>query len=213
MSVFARSDISAVSISPANGGCGKTHSRPVADGAPATVWQLTCPACENFLRSDPCWSVSPSQVPETPDEEALREDREKRGALEQQNAVNASLEQMAKLGQLPEIMAKFLEFARTGAVSAPAVAAEPEAEVVDGELASKQLETESTETADEGSSTEPEKTAEQLVTDGDQDGDGKLSEDELNKMSAKDVKAYADSQGVDNSGTKAQVIERLTAGE
>jgi hypothetical protein len=41
--------------------------------------------------------------------------------------------------------------------------------------------------------------------------DDKLSKDDLEKLSAKDVKAYAESIGVDNSGTKKSIIERIIA--
>lgn len=41
--------------------------------------------------------------------------------------------------------------------------------------------------------------------------DDKLSKGDLEKLSAKDVKAYAESINVDNSGTKKEVIERIIA--
>jgi hypothetical protein len=37
-------------------------------GAPVKVWALTCPQCEDFLRSDPHWSSTISKIPETYDE-------------------------------------------------------------------------------------------------------------------------------------------------
>lgn len=68
-----------VSLSAAHGGCGKTHSRPVEHGAPVHPWALDCSACENHLRaSDPHWSPTVSEIPETPDETKAREDLTKR---------------------------------------------------------------------------------------------------------------------------------------
>lgn len=110
MTVFARSDVCAVSISRDHGGCGTVHSRPVIGGAPARTWALTChDGCEDILRSDQLWSGTPQGVPETPDETAIREDVERRGQLEQQQNTAAALEQLAKLGDLPSAIAKLAQ--------------------------------------------------------------------------------------------------------
>ena len=83
MTVYARSDVCYVSISRDHGGCGEGHARPVVYGAPAQVWELTCHGgCEDFLRHDQLWSVTPQTIPETFDETATREDAEKRSQLE-----------------------------------------------------------------------------------------------------------------------------------
>lgn len=107
MTIHARSDIAAVSISPAHGGCGEVHSRPVHQGAPVKVWALTCGQCETVLVKDSNWSVTKSEIPETPDETTEREDQEKRGAKDQAEATRQALE---KLGVLPEVMAQFMAF-------------------------------------------------------------------------------------------------------
>lgn len=97
MSLYARSDLMSVSIPAASGGCGHVHSRPVTKGAVKKVWELNCPPCESYLRgdnkpkvikviggdknksipsrmdhvadSDPHWSSTPETIPATPDEE------------------------------------------------------------------------------------------------------------------------------------------------
>jgi SAP domain len=84
-----------VSIPPTSGGCGKTHSRPVLNGAPTKNWGLDCAPCESHLKgdrkpqilryeldpnthtvlsqqrvadADPHWASTPYATPETPDE-------------------------------------------------------------------------------------------------------------------------------------------------
>ena len=112
MTVYARSDVAAVSISRDHGGCGESHSRPVVAGAPAKLWALTCPGgCENYLRSDPLWSGTPHTVPETPDEIAIRTDVEKKNQLELQIGNAHALAELAKLGELPTAMAQALAVA------------------------------------------------------------------------------------------------------
>jgi SAP domain len=50
MALYARSDVMSVSVPIASGGCGSTHSRPVHNGAPARDFELICAGCENFLK-------------------------------------------------------------------------------------------------------------------------------------------------------------------
>lgn len=121
MTVYARSDIAAVSISPAYGGCGATHSRPAPGGDPVPIWGLTCHGgCEDFLRSDAHWSPTHTGIPETPDEVAHREDMERRGALEQQESTAKALMELSKLGTLPEVLATMLKHVTVGQLeSAP----------------------------------------------------------------------------------------------
>jgi hypothetical protein len=102
MSIYARSDLVHVAVSTDHGGCGQSHSRPVIEGAPVKLWQLTCHGgCEDHLRSDPLWSTTISDIPETHDEYLVREDQEKRGARDQADATVLALSELAKLGDLP----------------------------------------------------------------------------------------------------------------
>jgi hypothetical protein len=50
MTLYARSDVMSVSVPVSSGGCGHTHSRPVHKGAPVRDFRLDCPGCENFLK-------------------------------------------------------------------------------------------------------------------------------------------------------------------
>jgi hypothetical protein len=101
MTVYARSDVASVALSAAHGGCGKSHSRPAPGGEPVEVWGLTCPSCEDHLRSDSLWSSTATSIPETPDEVASREANEKRTSREQQER---NVDVMEKLGTLPDAM-------------------------------------------------------------------------------------------------------------
>lgn len=96
MTLYARSDLMSVALSPAHGGCGAPHARPVTHGAPVTLWALDCPPCEQHLRSDPHWAVMPSEVPETPDEVKIREDAEKRGQRDTQDQMRSAILSLAE---------------------------------------------------------------------------------------------------------------------
>lgn len=92
---FARSDLAYVFISQAHGGCGQPHSRPVVQGAPANVWEVTCPQCSDHLRNDALWSDTISDIPETHDEQKAREDFEKRGAKDKDAILTLALAKLA----------------------------------------------------------------------------------------------------------------------
>jgi len=99
---FARSDVQQVNLPrfvpspvelaqgvPVTGGCGVTHRRPVGvNGRPVSVWALDCPECERVLRSDPVWSSSADQIPQTPDEVADAAARKSAGRGEIADAVS-----------------------------------------------------------------------------------------------------------------------------
>jgi hypothetical protein len=109
MTVYARSDIAAVNISTTHGGCGVTHSRPAPGGIPDKLWALTChDGCEDVLRGDAHWAGTPHTIPETPDEIAIRQDVEKRGQVEQQTSMASALNDLAKLGALPSVLAQLM---------------------------------------------------------------------------------------------------------
>lgn len=127
MTVYARSDIAAVNISTAHGGCGETHSRPAPGGIPAKIWSLTChEGCEDTLRSDAHWAGTPHTIPETPDEVAIRTDVEKRGQVEQQTSMATALHDLSKLGALPSVLAQLLGHLNPGADKVEAATLEQE---------------------------------------------------------------------------------------
>jgi hypothetical protein len=108
MTVYARSDIAAVSISTAHGGCGEVHSRPAPGGKPVAEWALTCGPCENHLRHDPLWATFTDQIPETPDEIRSREEAEKRGQRDQAVATQAALTNIADMPAAFQALAEAL---------------------------------------------------------------------------------------------------------
>lgn len=114
MTMHARSDVAAVTISPEHGGCGSFHSRPVHEGAPVKLWSLDCPPCEDVLRKDSHWSPTISGIPETPDEKEYREDQELKGHRDQQNQTADALAKLATLGDLPAAIAKLAEMFSSG---------------------------------------------------------------------------------------------------
>jgi hypothetical protein len=112
MALYARSDMMSVSIPRAShpgqsGGCGATHTRPVTRGNPVKTWKLECPECETHLRgdlkqriiraspgdkergiaptlnhvpdADPHWANTPEGVPPTPDEQNIHKIRAEQG--------------------------------------------------------------------------------------------------------------------------------------
>lgn len=98
-----------VALSATHGGCGAAHHRPVTHGAPDAVWALNCVPCENHLRHDPLWAVMPSDIPETPDEERVRDDRDKKGALDRDRLLTDAILTIAQTqGNLPDQLARAL---------------------------------------------------------------------------------------------------------
>ena len=111
MPVYAASSIDAVTLSvEGHGGCGQTHRRPVEHGAPAKIWPLNCPQCENHLRSDPLWSATIAEIPETHDERVSREDFDKRGAKDKDAILTLALARLAGIGtaELPESLTRMI---------------------------------------------------------------------------------------------------------
>jgi hypothetical protein len=100
--VYARNDIDSTTVSRDHGGCGATHARPRgSDGSRIQPWGVTCPACFTHLSKDPNFSVNLADLPETPDEAKNREDFEKRGAKDRDNVLAFALAQLAGV-ELPE---------------------------------------------------------------------------------------------------------------
>ena len=101
MSLWARSDLASVSVSAAHGGCGVVHTRPAPGGKPAELWELDCHPCSDYLRHDPLWSTTLSEIPETHDEKNAREDFDKRGARDKDQVLAMALAKLAGV-ELPE---------------------------------------------------------------------------------------------------------------
>lgn len=108
MSLYARSDLSATNLSAAHGGCGQKHIRPAPGGNPVNIWKLDCVACEGHFRTDPLWSSTVSEIPETHDQVADREDWQKRGAQDRDAIMPVLLAKLAGVdpAQLPESLTR-----------------------------------------------------------------------------------------------------------
>ena len=117
MTIWARSDVAAVNVSAAHGACDRTHSPPVEQGAPAKIWALDCPLCEDHLRSSDLWAVSPADIPETHDEKLNREDFEKRGAKDKDALMALAVAKLAGVDprELPESLTRMISGAKTHA--------------------------------------------------------------------------------------------------
>ena len=92
-----------VNIGVESGGCGTQggHSRPVINGAPVRLWKLDCGPCSTALKDDPLWSTTEADIPETPDETKGREDFAKRGATDRDNVLAVALAKLAGV-ELPQ---------------------------------------------------------------------------------------------------------------
>lgn len=110
LSLYARSDLAAVTVSEAHGGCTKTHSRPAPGGIPSAVWKLDCEPCCDHLRHDPHWGTTPAEIPETYDETKIREDFDKRGAKDKDAILTLALARLAGIGtdELPESLTRMI---------------------------------------------------------------------------------------------------------
>ena len=98
MTMYARSDIQSIRVGPEHGGCGMPHLRETGpDGYPVAVWALDCPACERFLESDPHWSKTVAEIPQTLDEDLAAKQYEKIGAQQQAALLTTAVARLAGL--------------------------------------------------------------------------------------------------------------------
>jgi hypothetical protein len=82
--------------------------REVTHGAPAKIFKLDCAPCEQVLHDDPLWSSTISEIPESHDERLTREDWEKRGEHDLRYVEAIAAARNAKL-QIPETLTRALE--------------------------------------------------------------------------------------------------------
>ena len=106
--LFARNDLDFFKVPPESGGCLTTpggHRRPVIEGAPVRPWRVECPACEPFLRErlSDLFATTEADLPETPDETKGREDFAKRGATDRDNVLALAMAKLAGV-ELPQTL-------------------------------------------------------------------------------------------------------------
>jgi hypothetical protein len=79
--------------------------REVTHGAPAKLFKLDCPPCEAYLAKTNAdlWAQTLSELPETYDEVKSREDFEKRGALDRDQVMALAMAKLAGV-ELPDSM-------------------------------------------------------------------------------------------------------------
>ena len=213
MTMWARSDVCAINISAAHGGCATPggHRRPVEHGAPVKIWALDCPPCENHLRQDAgrtagaLWSVTDVEIPETHDEAKRRERNEKSGKLDRENQLAGAMIELAKLGQLPEAIAQALAavagtvpLALAGNMECPSGHVQPAGQKFCGECAAPMR--------------APAALPAPVAVAGEPALSGagrKLTR--LRDASKDDLMALARSRGLDESGTRPDLITRLSS--
>lgn len=210
MTVYARSDIAAVTISAAHGGCNKTHSRPVTGGAPVHPWQLDCPPCEDHLRHDPHWSATASEIPETHDETKAREDFDRRGARDKDAIMTLALARLAGIAasELPESLTRMVSGAPLhvpvqGQVECPAGHAQAPGHKFCGECGQPMSGPPAAALAavpQEPAASPPAATADQAPV--------KVSR--LRDANLGTLRSLARGNSLDDSGTRAELITRLS---
>lgn len=198
MTVYARSDVMGVTLSREHGGCGATHSRPVTHGAPVKVWGLSCPTCEDHLRSDPNWAVDPEEIPETPDEVKLRESREKRG----EKTVAANLEaSIASLASSQEGIQRLMTVMTAALAGANPAVAQALSALTSAATTPFEGETDLTPA-------DPSHADHATVTQAEVEDEPSDTLD-LTKLTVKDLRALARDRGLADTGNRAQLLERL----
>jgi len=201
--IYAASSLSYVALSAAHGGCGNPHRRPVEHGAPAKLWALTCPACENHLRGDPLWSPTISEIPETYDEKIAREDYETRGAKDRDYIQALALARIAGV-EIPESLTRVLSGAMAhvpGQLLCPAGHANPAGKKFCGDCG-QPMHGEPAAAAIEG----PETSFPLNLTPRDDPGDAGADPASLN---FRQLRAALAARGLPQAGSKAELLERL----
>ena len=205
MTIYARSDVCAVNISPAHGGCGTPggHRRPVINGAPAKVWELNCHSCANHLRHDPHWSPTIADLPETFDEQNARESFEKRGAKDRDAVLAMALARLAGV-ELPESLTRMISGV-PGHVPGTVECAgcgngQPPGMKFCGECGA----------AMHGAPPERSLPASRKAAEPAGDGGGKQKLLKLREARLDDLKALSRERGLDESGTRADLVKRLS---
>lgn len=201
--LYARSDLSGVAVPESAGGCGQWHGRPVENGAPADEFELDCDRCTTALRDDPHWSTRSDDLPKTPDEQAKLDEEAKRGMISNKDDLVSGIakgisEGLANLttcrncGKMSPSGMKFCGECGNQLGAPPAKRddgddrSDGDADVVDGE-----------------SKTHDQAELKQRLDE--QDGD----DEDLSKKRVHELRELAKERGVDESGTKRELLERL----
>ena len=209
MTVYARADLAHTLIPEAFGGCGERHFRPVVDGAPAKLWALDCQdGCENFLRHDPLWSTTTTEVPETYDHRLAREQSEKSGKMDRERQLAEALVQLAPLGDLPNALGQMLSQLMG---TTPPAALAGQMECPDGHPNQpghkfcSQCGQAMSQAVPAAAISAPEKAAAATAAGVDMPGSGRLKD--ANKKS---LQALCRAHNLDDAGTNAELVLRVS---
>ena len=177
------------------------------------MWALTCHGgCENFLRSDPLWSGTAHTIPETPDETARRTDVEKRGQIEQQTSMAQALNDLAKLGSLPSVLAQLVGHLNLGADKVEAVTLEQELQICRNGHASQRHAKFCGECgADMLDAVNKQPVAALSAPETPSTSEGGESGPDLDAMTFKDLKDLAQELGVEVARSKAEQVALIRA--
>ena len=119
MTVYAPTDVRAITVPDSFGGCGQPHES--GELSPGERWALDCLPCEQALTSAPLnshgWANRIDQVALTPDERQLLETQEKEGS--------AATAMMVR--QLGDTLASALRQGYSGLAGVPVAAPQPAA--------------------------------------------------------------------------------------
>ncbi len=230
MTLYARSDLAYVNVPTSSGGCGEPHRRPVENGAPAKLWPLNCPGqCEDFLRKQDInghqWSATMSEIPETHDEKISREDFDKRGAKDRDYVQLLIMAKMANV-ELPESMKQPLLTAAeipsiNGTMECPAghpgkpgakfcaECGQPMQQPVNALPAAPVLCSEGHANAASARFCATCGTSMETAQDEDEGDDA--GEADLSRLHWKSLEKLCKDQGLDPTGSKAELVARLQA--
>ena len=200
MSTFARSDVMGVGVPVEAGGCGEFHSRPVSDGKPAERFELECNQCSEALKNDPQWSTQHDDIPRTPDEQAKDDAEAKRGLISRKEDLVSGIAEGLSKG-----LSSLTTCRECGKMS-------PSGMKFCGEcgnqlgVARKPMESDQEKSA-------TQEQLKQRLTSNDNPGDAESADEgnDLGKMNVRSLRKRARDAGLDESGTKAELVARLEA--
>jgi hypothetical protein len=205
LTVYARADLAYVFVSEAHGGHNTGHARPVENGAPTKTWALTCEFCEDFLRHDSNWSTTIAELPETYDRRLERERDEKMGKLDRENQLAEALIALQNLGQLPAAFAQVVE-SITGTPANAVAGSTVCPQGHDNKAGHKFCAECGAPMHAAGPAIEPPAAQEPP-----QDAPANGRKVRLRDMRLEDLQAKARERGLDDAGTRMELIDRLRA--
>ena len=207
---YARPDLAYVFVSEAHGGCGQPHRRPVENGAPAKVWSEDCVKCNDFLRHDSNWSTTLAELPETYDRRLERERDEKMGKLDRENQLAEALISLQNLGQLPAAFAQVVE-AVTGTPSGALAGKTVCPQGHDNKAATSSAPSAGHRCTAAANAIEAPQAQDSAHHTPPQEPGPAARKQRMRDMKREDLAAIARKRGVDDSGTRMELIDRLRA--